>query len=68
MLNGQQKNTILLNEEVNYYDKITNKDSLNEVFFRLNGNREIETLNWFSKSKKMRLYDLRHAFVATMMN
>lgn len=52
MLNEQQKNTILSNEEVNYYDTITNEDSLNEAFSRLNENGEAETLNWFSKESE----------------
>lgn len=52
MLNEQQKNTILADEEVNYYDTITNEDSLNEAFSRLNENGEVETLNWFSKDSE----------------
>lgn len=52
MLNEQQKNTILADEEVNYYDAITNEDSLNEAFSRLNENGEAETLNWFSKDSE----------------
>ena len=52
MLNEQQKNTILADEEVNYYDTITNEDSLNEAFSRLNENGEAETLNWFSKDSE----------------
>lgn len=47
MLNEQQKNTILADEEVNYYDTITNEDSLNEAFSRLNEGGEAETRNWF---------------------
>ena len=52
MLNEQQKNTILADEEVNYYDTITNEDSLNEAFSRLNENGETETLNWFSRDSE----------------
>ena len=52
MLNEQQKDTILADEEVNYYDTITNEDSLNEAFSKLNENGEAETLNWFSKDSE----------------
>ena len=47
MLNEQQKNTILSDEEVRYYDKVTNEESLNEAFSRLNEGGEAETRNWF---------------------
>ena len=64
MLNETQKNTILANEEVNYYDKITNEDSLNEAFSRLNENGELETLNWFSKdSEKATAVDVAEGWI-----
>ena len=64
MLNETQKNTILANEEVNYYDKITNEDSLNEAFSRLNENGESETLNWFSKdSEKATAVDVAEGWI-----
>ena len=64
MLNEQQKNTILADEEVNYYDKITNEDSLNEAFSRLNENGESETLNWFSKdSEKATAVDVAEGWI-----
>ena len=47
MLNENQKNTILSEEEVRYYDKVTNEESLNEAFSRLNEGGEAETRNWF---------------------
>ena len=47
MLNENQKNTILSDEEVRYYDKVTNEESLNEAFSRLNEGGEAETRNWF---------------------
>ena len=64
MLNETQKNTILANEEVNYYDKITNEDSLNEAFSRLNENGESETINWFSKdSEKATAVDVAEGWI-----
>ena len=64
MLNEQQKNTILANEEVNYYDTITNEESLNEAFSRLNENGEVETLNWFSKdSEKATAVDVAEGWI-----
>ena len=47
MLNEQQKNIILSNEEVRYYDKVTNEESLNKAFSRLNEGGEAETRSWF---------------------
>ncbi len=52
MLNEQQKNTILSEEEVQYYDKITNKESLEKAFERLNENGRHETENWFAKDSE----------------
>ncbi len=49
MLNEQEKHHIMSNEEVQYYDKVTNKESLNKAFERLNKGGESETLNWFNK-------------------
>lgn len=47
MLNEQQKNIILSEEDVRYYDKVTNEESLNEAFERLNEGGEAETRSWF---------------------
>lgn len=64
MLNEQQKNTILSDKEVRYYDKVTNKESLNEAFSRLNENGESETLNWFSKdSEKATAVDVAEGWI-----
>lgn len=52
MLTEKQKQTILSDEETRYYDTITNKDSLNKAFDKLNENGQIETLNWFSKDSE----------------
>ena len=52
MLNEQQKQSIMSEEEVQYYDKVTNKESLEEAFSKLNENGQNETLNWFSKDSE----------------
>lgn len=52
MLNEQQKHTILSQEEVQYYDKVTNKESLEKAFDKLNKNGKNETLNWFGKNSE----------------
>ncbi len=49
MLNEEQKAKILSEDEVKYYDKVTNKESLNEAFDRLNNNGKTESLRWFQK-------------------
>lgn len=51
-LNEQQKQSIMSEEEVQYYDKVTNKESLEEAFSKLNENGQNETLNWFSKDSE----------------
>lgn len=52
MLNEQQKQSVMSEEEVQYYDKVTNKESLEEAFSKLNENGQNETLNWFSKNSE----------------
>ena len=52
MLNEEQKSTILSEEEVRYYDKVTNEESLNEAFSRLNEGGEAETRKWFAKDSE----------------
>lgn len=52
MLNEQQKQSVMSEEEVQYYDKVTNKESLEEAFSKLNENGQNETLNWFSKDSE----------------
>ena len=52
MLNDKQKEAILSNDEVKYYDKITNKESLNEAFDKLNKNGSFETERWFNKKSE----------------
>lgn len=52
MLSEDQKSTILSDEEVQYYDKVTNKESLDKAFERLNEGGESETIRWFDKHKR----------------
>lgn len=52
MLNEQQKKAILSEEEVQYYDEITNKESLEKAFERLSENGRHETEAWFSKDSE----------------
>ena len=52
MLTDEQKNVILSDEEVRYYDKITNEESLNKAFEKLQKNGADETVNWFSKKSE----------------
>lgn len=52
MLTEEQKNAILSDEEVRYYDKITNEESLNKAFEKLQKNGADETVNWFSKKSE----------------
>lgn len=52
MLNEEQKGAILSSDEVKYYDKITNKESLNEAFSKLEKGGQLETNRWFKKESK----------------
>lgn len=52
MLNEEQKGTILSDEEIRYYDKITNKESLEKAFEKLNNNGRHETESWFAKDSE----------------
>ena len=49
MLNDEQKTAILSNDDVKYYDKVTNKDSLDKAFERLQEGGAEETRRWFNK-------------------
>lgn len=52
MLNEEQKSEILSKEDVRYYDKVTNKESLEKAFKKLEKNGASETLEWFNKDPK----------------
>lgn len=52
MLNDTQKEHILSSDEVKYYKKITNEESLNEAFEKLNKGGASETLRWAKMDSK----------------
>lgn len=52
MLTDEQKEKILDSDEVKYYDKVTNKESLNKAFEKLSKNGQNESLKWFNKDSK----------------
>lgn len=52
MLNDTQKEHILSSDEVKYYKKITNEESLNEAFEKLNKGGASETLRWINMDSK----------------
>lgn len=64
MLNENQKNVILNEDDVKYYDKITNKVTLEKAFDRLNENGAVETNNWFAKdSEKATAIDVAEGWI-----
>ncbi len=52
MLNVDQKAEILSNEDVRYYDKVTNKESLEKAFKKINDGGSSETLRWVKQDSK----------------
>ena len=50
MLTKESKQTILEDEDVNYYREVTNKESLDEAYERLNKGGASETQRWFSQA------------------
>ena len=52
MLSEEQKNSILSEDDVKFYDKVTNKESLEKAYKRLEKNGTSETLEWFNKDPK----------------
>lgn len=52
MLNDEQKAAILSSNDVKYYDKVTNKDSLDKAYARLQENGQSESLRWFNKASE----------------
>lgn len=52
MLNEKQKTSILSEEEIKYYDKITNKESLEKAFEKLNDGGLAETIRWSKQDSK----------------
>lgn len=52
MLNVEQKAEILSKEVVRYYDKVTNKESLEKAFKKINDGGSSETLRWVKQDSK----------------
>lgn len=52
MLSEDSKAKILSNDEVKYYQEVTNEDSLNKAFTKLAENGEVETRAWFNKASE----------------
>ena len=50
MLNEESKQAITSDEDVNYYREVTNEESLNKAFERLNKGGASETQRWFSQA------------------
>ena len=49
MLTETSKDTILSDSDVNYYQEVTNQESLKKAYERLNKNGKNEVMNWLSK-------------------
>lgn len=49
MLTETSKDTILSDSDVNYYQEVTNQESLEKAYERLNKNGRNEVMNWLSK-------------------
>lgn len=49
MLDSNSKKLILSDEDVKYYDKVTNKESLEKAFNKINNGGSAEVLNWNNK-------------------
>lgn len=52
MLTEDSKNTILSSNDVEFYEKVTNQESLEKAFERLNKNGRSETENWLRKNSE----------------
>lgn len=52
MLNEEQKSIVLSEDDVKFYDKVTNKESLEKAFKKLEKKGASETLEWFNKDPK----------------
>lgn len=52
MLNEEQKSIALSEDDVKFYDKVTNKESLEKAFKKLEKNGASETLEWFNNEPK----------------
>lgn len=52
MLSQSSKDTILSSDDVRFYEKVTNQESLDKAFERLNKNGKSETENWLRKESE----------------
>lgn len=64
MLNVEQKAEILSKEDVRYYDKVTNKESLKKAFKKINDGGSSESSRWFNtKAKDMDATDVAEGWI-----
>lgn len=52
MLSDETKTAILSSDDVKYYDKVTNKESLDKAYARLQENGRAEVEDWLNKTKQ----------------
>ena len=52
MLSESSKDSILSSDDVRFYEKVTNQESLDKAFERLNKNGKSETENWLRKNSE----------------
>ena len=63
MLNVEQKAEILSKEDVRYYDKVTNKETLEKAFKKINDGGESETFNWLGKKEGFTDIDVAEGWI-----
>lgn len=63
ILNTEQKAEILSKEDVKYYDKVTNKESLEKAFNRLNKGGEAEATRWFNNKENIDSTDIAEGWI-----
>ena len=63
MLNTAQKAKILSNDDVKYYDKVTNKESLEKAFKRLNDGGKAEVTRWFNNNENIDSSDVAEGYI-----
>ena len=63
MLNVEQKAEILSKEDIRYYDKVTNKESLEKAFKRLNDGGKAEVTRWFNNNENIDSSDVAEGYI-----
>ncbi len=63
MLNVEQKAEILSKEYIRYYDKVTNKESLEKAFKRLNDGGKAEVTRWFNNNENIDSSDVAEGYI-----